>query len=221
VRRPQDVVQMEKHYGWPRAHRHGFPDLVGPEVDIHRMIEPFNADHKNVQIVLVNQFGWSRDRIGKRLPREMGIDDLRHATDVEFGMATYEPFGISPLEPLGSGAICVISNVCGCEGFVRHVTDGKPVPNVIEANFTQLDRPLAIPELLAMTCAERNRLEAIVAAQVADQLIERLPSDDAGRKKLLQAGQTLIKRMGWDQVIEEGFLPLLRRIAQPPSQINE
>ena len=41
------------------------------------------------------------------------------AYDAELGMATYEPFGISQLEPLGSGAVCVISNVCGCAGFVR------------------------------------------------------------------------------------------------------
>ncbi|MFW6033433.1 MAG: hypothetical protein ACOCTI_08690, partial [Phycisphaeraceae bacterium] len=84
VRRPQDVMHMEKLYGWPRKHRHGFPDLVGPESDIHAMIEPFNREHENIQIVLVNQFGWSRDRIGNRLPKDMDIADLRIATDVEF-----------------------------------------------------------------------------------------------------------------------------------------
>src|SRR5690606_39024653 len=71
VRRPVDVTMMEKSYGWPQHHREGYPDLVGPEVDLHRMIEPFNAEHHHVQIVLVNQFGWSHERIGSRLPREM------------------------------------------------------------------------------------------------------------------------------------------------------
>ena len=132
---------MERNFSWPRSHRRGYPDLVGPEIDINEMIEPFNATHGNVQVVLVNQFGWSRDRIGTRLPKEMNIADLRRATDVELGMATYEPFGISPLEPLGCGAICVVSNVCGCDGFVRHVTNGHKTPNVICGNFTTLSRP--------------------------------------------------------------------------------
>jgi hypothetical protein len=220
VRRPQDIFLMERQYGWPRHHHMGFPDLVGPEIDIHRMIEPFNVDHTNVQIVLVNQFGWSYDRIGKRLPKDMGIDDLRHATDVEFGMATYEPFGISPLEPLGSGAICVISNVCGCEGFVRHVSSGKAMPNVIEADFTRVTGKPTIAELLAMTEAQRDRLEAKVAAEVAKNLMAVLPWDEVARKRLVHSGQTLVKRMGWDQVIEEGLLPLLQRICKAPAQVN-
>lgn len=91
VRRPQDVLSMEEHYGWPRNHREGYPDLVGPEVGLGRDADEFNARHSNIQVVLVNQFGWSQSRIGKRLPAKMDISDLRRATDVEFGMATYEP----------------------------------------------------------------------------------------------------------------------------------
>lgn len=216
VRRPQDVVAMEEHYGWPRVHRPDYPDLVGPEADIHRDIEAFNAGHRAVQIVLVNQFGWSRSRIGRRLPEKMDFADLRRATDVEFGMATYEPFGISPLEPLGSGALCVISNVCGCQGFVSHVTHGKGTHNVVVADFTQLDRPRTIDELMAMTQAERNAIEEAVSMDVAKQIMERLPWDDERRGKLLHAGQALVKRMGWDQVIEESLLPMLERIRAMP-----
>ena len=216
VRRPQDVQTMEQHYGWPRKHREGYPDLVGPESDISRDIEAFNANHKATQIVLVNQFGWSRDRIGKRVPKGMDIADFRRATDVEFGMATYEPFGISPLEPLGSGAICVISNICGCEGFVNHVTGGKGEPNVIQADFTQLDHPQPIDQLLAMTQAERDRCEQPVAAEVARLLMKYLPQTDKQREKLIQSGQALVARMGWDQVIQDGLLPMLDRICRNP-----
>jgi hypothetical protein len=66
VRRPQDVVQMEDEYGWPRKHREGYPDLVGPEIEYNDMIEDFNAHHTQVQMVLVNQFGWSRQLVGAR-----------------------------------------------------------------------------------------------------------------------------------------------------------
>ncbi len=212
VRRQQDVLRMEQSYGWPAAHRFGFPDLVGPETDLWRDIDAFNAGHTRIQAVLVNQFGWSRSRIGKRLPENMDIADLRRATDVEFGMATYEPFGISPLEPLGSGAVCVISNVCGCKGFVDHVANGSGEPNVIEADFTMLDHPRTIDELLRMDRRERDAIEQKVAGEVARRVYDALPRDDQQRRRLIEGGQALVARMGWDQVLEEGLLPLLHRL---------
>jgi len=212
VRRPQDVVTMEEHYGWPRHHREGYPDLVGPETDLWRDVDRFNAGHKNVQVILVNQFGWTRQRIGKRLPADMDIAHLRRATDVEFGMATYEPFGISPLEPLACGAICVISNVCGCEGFVQHATAKKGTPVVISADFTKLDRHMSIDDLKGMGRGDRDRIEERVAGEIAAELMQRVAWSDSEREKLLGIGQQLIKKMGWDRVIEDSLLPMLDRI---------
>ncbi len=216
VRRPHDVYAMEQNYGWPRGHREGFPDLVGPEVDLHRMIEPFNAAHPNLQIVLVNQFGWARDRIGKRLPEAMHIGDFRTATDAEFGMATYEPFGISPLEPLGAGAICVISNVCGCENFVQSVTNHQGSENVLTADYTRLNHAGTIEELKAIGQPQRDAIEDREAERVAAELARRLPQDDDARARLLEQGQALVAKMGWDQVIENGLVPLLERVCRTP-----
>ncbi len=212
TRRPQDVKHMEKEYGWPRDHRSGYPDLVGPEEDLWKMIHAFNANHENVQVILVNQFGWSRERIGKRCPKDMDIADFRWATDVEFGMATYEPFGISPLEPLGSGAVCVISNVCGCEGFVEYVTKGKPIDNVLVADYTNLDKKRSIDSLLGMTRDERDAIEQVESARIADELMQRIPLTDDARKALLKSGQELVTKMGWDQVVENKLLHVLDRI---------
>jgi hypothetical protein len=218
TRRPQDVAAMEAEYGWPRHHRHGYPDLVGPEVEIHAMIEPFNAEHQHCQIVLVNQFGWERSRIGQRLPAKMDIADLRRAADVEIGTACYEPFGISPLEPLGAGAICLISNVCGCENFVRHVTAGKPTPNVLTADYTRLPYEMSTDQLKAMHAEHRDRIEEAECARVADELMQRLPFDDKARTQLIKSGQALVKKMGWDQVCSESLLPMLDRICASPTQ---
>ena len=212
TRNPRDVRSMEQEYGWPADHRAGYPDLVGPEVDLWRMIEPFNADHDHVKVVLANQFGWSADRIGRRVPEGMTIADLRNAADVEFGMATYEPFGISPLEPLGSGAVCVISNVCGCGGFVEQVVDGKPCDNVLVADYTRLDRPMGLDEVVNMTAAQRDAVERAESARVAEELLRRVPGDDDARRKLLVEGQRLVQQMGWDQVVESGLAPVLERI---------
>lgn len=216
VRRAQDVASMEKHYNWPRQHRHGYPDLVGPEVDLDRDIQAFNRSHEHVQVVLVNQFGWTQSRIGARLPKDMHMTDLRFATDVEFGMATYEPFGISPLEPLGAGAVCVITNVCGCAGFVQHVCAGKPTPNVLIADFTQLETKRSIKDLLQMTRTQRDAVEARVSAEVARDLVQRIPKTDKQREALIKSGQALVARMGWDAVASEKLIPMLERIRKMP-----
>ncbi len=212
VRRSQDVQAMEKHYGWPITHREGYPDLVGPEVSLNRDIETFNNDHQAIRVVLVNQFGWSRGRIGSRLPEGMTMGDFRRATDVEFGLATYEPFGISPLEPLGCGALCVVSSVCGCQSFVNYVSGSEDKPNVIKADFTQLDRVHCLDELMGMTQAQRDHIEHRVAGEVARQLFDRLPWTDGDRALLLDAGQTLADQMNWDRVVENSLMPMLERI---------
>lgn len=211
VRRSADVANMHKQYGWPRHHRHGFPDLVGPEEGINGDIEAFNKGHEHVQVVLVNQFGWSQRRVGPAVPAEMDIADLRCGTDVEFGMAVYEPFGISPLEPLCSGALCVISTACGCQGFVQHVTNNQGAANVICPDYAP---PLGetLEDKKALGVNERTEIENVVAAQVADEILARLPRTERQHQKLLEAGQELVGMMGWDQVILDGLLPLLRRI---------
>lgn len=216
VRREQDVLAMERHYGWPVAHHPGYPDLVGPEVQIHEDIDAYNHSHTASRIILVNQFGWSPQRIGSRLPEGMTMTDLRLATDVEFGMATYEPFGISPLEPLGTGAICVISNVCGCRAFVENVSQGQGGDNVICADFTSLRQPLPIEELTAMTQQQRDDIEDHVAAEVADQLLRRLPINDRQRATLIDSGQALVAAMGWDHVVGSSLVPAMEHVVTSP-----
>ncbi len=212
TRRAQDIRSMEAEYGWPNKHREGFPDLVGPEVDFGRMFDKFNADHKRVKVILVNQFGWDRERIGDRLPEDMNIADFRTGTDVEFGMANYEPFGISPLEPLCSGAICVISSVCGCAGFVNEATKGAGTPNVIVPDYTVLEEPQTIAELLTMTQADRDPVEQHISAKVAATLMERLPKNEGQRRELLTVGQKLANDMGWDRIMEGHLGPVLHRV---------
>ncbi|GAB4384666.1 MAG: hypothetical protein Kow0022_07920 [Phycisphaerales bacterium] len=211
-RRSKDVLAMEAEYGWPRVHRQGYPDLVGPEIELDQMVRVFNAGHERVQAVLVNQFGWDRAHIGTRLPEGMDFADLRRGTDIEFGMATYEPFGISPLEPLGSGALCVISSICGCAGFVREVSGAMGSPNVIVADFNELEPTDLADGLLDIGWAERDRVERRVCARVAEEIVRRLPGDDEGRRQLLESGQQIVPRLGWDWVLEHHLIGMLERI---------
>ncbi len=222
-----EVNRMAGEYGWPWHHREGYPDLAGPELEIFQLIRQFNAGHTNVKVMLVNQFGWSRAALGDAAHEDMTFATLRQAADVEFGQSIYEPFGIAQLEPLGSGAICVASSVCGCVTSYQHVVNrlgdrARSYPNVIVADYTRLDRPMNLDELRAMTQQQRDRIEERVARQVAAELHRRLPRDEDQRRRLLQTGRELADGMSWDTVMAEGMIPLLSEIAaRSPKQPAE
>ena len=114
----------------------------------------------------------------------------------------------------------MISNVCGCHGFVQQVTNHQGTQNVICADFTKLPRLQSIDELKTMTRQDRDRIEQDVAAEVATELIRRLPTNDRHREALIDSGQKLVARMGWDQVIESSLLPLLEQVCSQPAQLN-
>ena len=119
--RPAEQVRSwEARYGWPVGHRADNGDLIGEEAPFFfSSVEPFNHAARNSRIVLINQFGWSRERCGTRMPAAMEFQDIRRGSDVEFGQSIYEPFGIAQVEPVNFGAIACVSNVCGCVGFLE------------------------------------------------------------------------------------------------------
>ena len=220
-RNEHDVRHMAEEYGWPNHHREGYPDLVGPEIGFWNDMSAFNQAHQNIRAVLVNQFGWSRERLGPAAAEDMDFADLRRATDVEFGQSIYEPFGISQLEPLGSGAICLFTDLCGCSGFVRETIEKlggavEDYPNVLIADYTRLPSPMSMDELLNMTREMRDQLEEITAMDVARKLHQHLPRNEAARDLLIDKGQLLARHMGWDAVLAKGFFPLLERITNNP-----
>ena len=163
------------------------PDLVSHEIPFYRAVEQFNRTARATQIVFVNQFGWSQDRCGQRMPAEMDFADIRRGSDLEFGQSIYEPFGIAQLEPLSYGALCVLSNVCGCVGFVRRA-GGLDTANVIVADYTQEPRQpdrrsdIQPPWPSTRHAAIRSRppKPSLVAAQIA----ARLPQDERAAAKL-------------------------------------
>lgn len=218
-RSPAAIHRMEAQYGWPVHHSeqptyvegHAIPDLVSHEIPFYHAIESFNRTSSGAIIVLVNQFGWSRDRCGSRMPKDMSFSDIRHGTDLEFGQSIYEPFGIAQVEPLGSGALCVISNACGCVGFLQRV-GALDTPNIVLGNYTRagnlgqrLDTALSIAQ------PQRDIVEKAEARSLASRILERLPKNDRERNELLVQGCTLSKRMSWPVVVDDYLLPALAR----------
>jgi len=143
----------------------------------------------------------------------MTLADFRRAADIEVGMATYEPFGISPLEPLGAGALCLVSSISGCLGFIDQATLGRGTDNVIVSDFTRLAGKRTFEELLAISHEEREEVEHRACAEAADEIMKRLPRDDAERDALLESGASLARQIGWDEVVGRRLLPVLRRIS--------
>ena len=210
-RSPEDVLKMEKEYGWPTHHRDGYPDLIHGERFFHLGVEDYNRTAKAIRIVFVNQFGWGRAACGERMPEEMAFMDLRKGTDLEFGQSVYEPFGIAQVEPLSFGALCVVSNVCGCVGFVDRVTDGE-MSNVIVADYTKLDGPERSPDqLLAIGMAERDEIEALNSREVAEEILRRLPQSDEDEERMLAEGYRTASKMSWEIVVRDYLLPGLHR----------
>jgi len=213
-RRPADILNMEAAYKWPVAHREGYPDLTGGEAAYYAGVQEFNARSRHAKVVYINQFGFDRKACGLRLPPEMEFLDIRKGSDAEFGQSIYEPFGIAQVEPISFGGICVFTNVCGCAGFVRHVTGGKPTPNVIEADYTAIEhlpRMTEIDDLLKLDKAKRDFVESSVAKKVAEELYTRLPTTEAQFATLIEAGYELGRNMSWEVVARDYVLPGFER----------
>jgi len=207
----EEICRIEAEYGWPVRHREGYPDLVGAEVDFWRQVEKFNRESKAIQVIFLNQFGFSRPRCGSRMSADMTFADLRRGSDVEFGQSIYEPFGIAQLEPLSSGAICVLSSVCGCLGFYRKVAEDQD-DLVIVADYTRLPPRTALSALYERDgWAIREKVEERVANEVADSLYTRIDVPDAVKQARLRRGYEIASRMSWDRVVEDYFLPALRQ----------
>ncbi len=212
-RRPQDVRQMERVYGWPVGHEKGYPDLCGGEEILGDMFDAFNAEHEATRVVLVNQWDWSRQWCGERMPEEMSFKDIRAGTDLEFGLSVYEPYGISQFEGLSFGALCVVSNVCGCMGFARRAMEGGQFEHVLEGDFLELPRPMEIGQLKNLSIGDRDQVEHVEGRRLAEQIVESLPRDEGAIERRIKQGWELASRMSWEHVMEDYFLPSLGRAA--------
>ena len=219
TRRSCDVYEMEARYNWPVAHREGWPDLSGGEAAFYTAVQEFNAKSKNIKVIFINQFGFSRKLCGSKMPEDMEFFDIRKGSDVEFGQSIYEPFGIAQLEPLTFGGLCVFSSVCGCSGFVRDAIAGiepssmNGTKNTIVADYTAVDGQFSgMGQLLEIDRNVRDQVEARVSGEVADEILMLLPKSEAEIEKMIENGYRIAQNMSWDVVVSKYLLPSLKKI---------
>jgi len=211
-----DIENMESSYHWPVAHREGWPDLSGGEAQFYTAVQEFNCKSQYIKIIFVNQFGFSRKTCGTRMAEDIEFIDIRRGSDVEFGQSIYEPFGISQLETLTFGGICVLSSVCGCEGFLQAANGRGIGNNVIIADYTDLNDRWSddINDLLEIDHSVRNQIEESVSDQVADRIIQYLPENESEIESMIKSGYSLAKNMSWDVVVKNYVLPGLQTALQ-------
>jgi hypothetical protein len=98
---------------------------------------------------------------------------------------------------------------------VNKATGGKPTPNVIVADYTDLpSKGLRPDQLLAIGQKERDELENTVAAMVAKDLIDRLPRDPKEFEQFIERGYDLAKHMSWEVVAKEYVVPGIQRASR-------
>ena len=207
-RDPEDVQRMAA-YGWPLVHREGGSDLSSGELKFDLLVRAFNARTRAVKALFVNQFGWDQQSCAF-LPANAEFADLRRGSDVEFGQSIYEPFGISQVECLSSGTISVVSDVCGCRGFVRQAASAAGLGSFIEGAYTQIDEADRVGQPIGVR--ERTQAEALQSQVVASALASQLSAGEPGRKRLLAEGYAAAQQMSWERVAEDMLLPVLRRL---------
>lgn len=215
-RRPEWVRAWEDQYGWPVGHRGDNGDLINDEQPyFFDVVEPFNQSADQSQVVLVNQFGWSQERCGERMPAEMEFMDIRQGTDLEFGQSIYEPFGIAQVEPLNFGALCCVSNVCGCVGFAERAAGGlENLPNLIVSDYVSLPEGywLGSPyDALGIDRSVRDWIEHHNSQATAQLIAERLPDTRKDMEQLLIRGSEVAHAMSWDVVARDYLVPGLQR----------
>ncbi len=197
-RNPNDVFAMEHDYGWPVLHREGWPDLIGAEKDTYNQLQVFNSRSKAIKGVFINQFGFDRSRCGKRIPEDSEFSDTRIASDAEFGLSIYEPFGIAQIETIPFGGISVLSSSCGSAKFIQQKFNDAPIKPFCIVDYISAGRKLSYNALKNLTINERTEMERSVLSGHAKEIFNSLPLTDDKRQQYLSNAQKHAHAISWE-----------------------
>jgi hypothetical protein len=206
-RPPEVIAKMVEEYGWPFVHRIGYPDLVGYEVEIYERLSKFNEKSRSLKGIFINQFGFSKRKCGKDFPEDIDTIDLRLASDAEFGMSIYEPFGIAHIETLPGGGFPVLSTSCGVYYFLKkHFPEEQ---TFFPVDFIGFAMDLPSEFLLSLKDDQREVLEHTILAKIAKRVFELIPKTKEEKLSHYQRIEPILRKLDWDSVVKEYFLKAL------------
>lgn len=202
----RQIESWAQAYHWPLSHqpRSQGGDLREDEVPLWEAIVSFNRQFSGrCHILYVNQFGWAPDSLGALDPAGTQFRDLRIGTDVELGLSIYEPFGIAPLEPFSSGAVCVLSDACGC---ALHL-DSLAQKGVISSNGFVVGRFIGANQDIhpaQVSLKTLQHIEERVYSQMERDVSARLQIPRGVR---FQDACQAMPHLSWMAVVNDYFLP--------------
>ena len=207
----EDIMRMEKEYGWPVNHRHGWPDLMGMEAEAYSYLEIFNKKSKAIKAVFLNQFGFDREQCGLRVPEEAQFIDLRIASDAEFGFSTYEPFGIAQLETIPFGGTAILSSSCGSVSLLDKVFQDAKIKPYYAVDFICKGNKVKCEELIKnnLTIEKRTSIEREVFKEHANSIFKIIPTTDKERMKYLENALLYSPKLCWEYIVKRYFVPNL------------
>ena len=197
-REPEDVLKMERDYGWPVLHSQGWPDLIGTEKDTYSQIQIFNAKSKAIKALFINQFGFDKTRCGKRVPEDAEFNDLRLASDAELGLSIYEPFGIAQIETIPFGGISILSSSCGAAGLLVKNFKDAPIKPFYIVDYIASGKKLGYESLKSMAIEKRDALESEFLAKHVKEIFDILPLTSKMREQYLLNAQEHAAGISWD-----------------------
>lgn len=201
-RHQDEILAMERDYGWPVLHRRGWPDLEGEEERIYDFLSVFNAKSKAIKGVFLNQFGFQQGPSGLRVPEGADLLTLRAASDLELGMSVYEPFGIAQLETYAYGGPPLVSRACGCSFLLE---EAAPRGTYLVLDFARPDKEV-VPGLndrkvlLNLSMDQRELIEEAVIDSRAGALMEMI--DPAGAEARFRLMMDSAPALGWEAIGE-------------------
>lgn len=198
-RTPETILRIEDEYGWPVLHKEGWPDLVGLEAEIYRYLELFNSRSRAVKGVFINQFGFTREACGMRVPKGSDFLDLRVASDAELGFSVYEPFGIAQLETIPFGGTALLSSTCGCASFLQLTFNGAEIKPFHIVDFTEPASGMSAEDLKRITVEQRDAIERQLLNEHAGPILDVIPVGNEKREAYLESSRKYVREMGWER----------------------
>jgi len=201
-RTTDQILQMEKAYGWPLDHREGWPDLIASEAALYDQVCRFNARCRSIRAVYLNQFGLNREACGLRMPEEMCFLHLRMGSDAELGFSIYEPFGISQLEVIPFGGLAAISTSCGAaDALRRRLPEGEGNAYLSFDFIGSVSETWSVDAIRSMTAKQRIEIETEVFRREADRFYRALPDSSEQRERALSSALEHADRLGWEGIV--------------------
>jgi hypothetical protein len=207
-----EVEKMVKNYCWPLEHREGWPDLVGYEIEIYKLVKSFNETSKNIKAIFINQFGVSKRKCPTLFTEDIETRDLRIGSDIELGMSIYEPFGIAHIEVLPFGGFSILSTSCGVSFFLEKSFENTFKP-YFTLDFISTGKNLSLESLKTLTEEKRYALEEYYIANNISKIFEKIPKTLKDKERFFKIISKEGYKLNWDYVIKTYFIPQIENLS--------